>query len=166
LLPVNHLILGCLVVFNNGAKKYRCSPRLKEPKVIPATLFPTIRDFRKLAFATLTALLLFAGTRVLAADAVEGQVLAAGVPVAGSMVTLWAASSGAPNQLAQTKAGDDGRFSLSPGSTNATDRVLYLVAKGGEPKAHKGAGDNQALVFLSVLGSKPPPMSPSTSSQL
>lgn len=36
-----------------------------------------------------------------------------------------------------------------------SDGISYLVAKGGEPTAHRG-GDNPAISLLSVVGSKPP----------
>ena len=36
------------------------------------------------------------------------------------------------------------------------DAVLYLVAKGGQPTANKGGGDNPAIALMTVLGSKPP----------
>jgi hypothetical protein len=49
------------------------------------------------------------GTRALAAD-IRGQVLGAGMPITESTVTLFAASAGAPKQLAQTKTDGDGRF--------------------------------------------------------
>jgi hypothetical protein len=64
----------------------------------------------------------------LAADKITGQVLGGGAPIVGSTVTLWAASAGAPGQLAQTRTGPDGRFELSADTKGAP---LYLVAKGG-----------------------------------
>jgi hypothetical protein len=48
-----------------------------------------------------------------AAENINGQVLGAGVPIASSTVTLWAASTDAPKQLAQTRTGADGRFAIS-----------------------------------------------------
>ena len=45
-----------------------------------------------------------------AAEALDGQVLVGGKPVANSTVTLWAAGSGAPQQLAQARTDADGRF--------------------------------------------------------
>jgi hypothetical protein len=89
-----------------------------------------------------------------AANTIEGQVLSGGAPIAKSAVTLWAASADAPKQLAQTQTGDDGRFTLS--AEGSPDGILYLVANGGEPAANKGGGDNSAIAFLSVLGSKSP----------
>ena len=89
-----------------------------------------------------------------AADSINGQVLGAGAPIAGSTVTLWAASAGDPKQLAQTKTGSDGRFELRAGTGQGNDAVLYIVAKGGEPKASKIGGDNPAIALLAVLGSK------------
>jgi 5-hydroxyisourate hydrolase-like protein (transthyretin family) len=48
-----------------------------------------------------------------AAVRIEGQVQASGAPLANSTVTLWQASNGAAKQLAQTKAGSDGRFEVN-----------------------------------------------------
>jgi hypothetical protein len=85
---------------------------------------------------------------------IAGQVLGAGAPIANSTVTLWAASTGAPQQLAQTRSGDDGRFSLNAAAGG--DSVLYLVATGGQAAANKARGDNPAIALLSVVGSNPP----------
>src|SRR5262245_54382461 len=90
-----------------------------------------------------------------AAVSVDGQVQAGGIPVAGSTVTLWAASADEPRQLAQARAGTDGRFSLRSDATSASDISLYLVAKGGVPGG-KGSDDNPAIAFLTVLGNKTP----------
>ena len=91
-----------------------------------------------------------------AAVNIEGQVAAGGGAVAGSTVTLWAASAGEPKQLAQAKTGDDGRFALNSDAKLGAHASLYLVAKGGVAAANKGAGDNPALAFLAVLGGEPP----------
>src|SRR6516162_8663397 len=92
-----------------------------------------------LAFA-LTAL---SSAHAVAADRINGQVTAAGGPVAGSTVTLWAASADAPRQLAQTRTGPDGRFALSGDGKGA---ILYVVAKGGRSVADRVVvGDNPAL---------------------
>ena len=40
------------------------------------------------------------------------QVLGGGAPTANSTVTLWPASAGAPKELAQTRTGADGRFTI------------------------------------------------------
>ena len=88
---------------------------------------------------------------------IEGQVQAGGGPLAGSTVTLWAASLGDPKQLAQTKSGSDGRFELGATETPDKDVILYLVAKGGEATSNKGSGDNPAIALLTVLGNTPPP---------
>jgi streptogramin lyase len=89
-----------------------------------------------------------------AADTIEGQVLGAGAPIAKSTVTLWSASADAPKQLAQTETGADGHFTLN--AQHSPDGFLYLIAKGGEPAANKGGGDNRAIALISVLGNKPP----------
>jgi hypothetical protein len=90
---------------------------------------------------------------VFAANAIEGQVIGAGAPIAGSTVTLWAASADAPKQLAQARTGADGRFALDADGGGA---ILYLVAKGGSPAAAKAGGDNPAIALLTVIGSEPP----------
>ena len=97
---------------------------------------------------------LFVGRPAFGANSIAGQVLGAGAPIANSTVTVWAASAAAPRQLAQTRSGDDGRFSLNP--TGGGDAVVYLVATGGQPAANKARGDNPAIALLSVVGSTPP----------
>jgi hypothetical protein len=88
-----------------------------------------------------------------AAVSVDGHIQAGGMPVAGSTVTLWAASADEPRQLAQARTGTDGRFNLRSDATPASDISLYLVAKGGVPGG-KGSDDNPAIAFLTVLGNK------------
>ena len=92
---------------------------------------------------------------VAAAVRIEGQVQAAGGPIAKSTVTLWAASASAPTQLAQTQTGADGRFEVSIEQSPSEDTSLYLVATGGEAAVNK-QGDNPAIVLMTVLGNKPP----------
>ena len=80
-------------------------------------------------FSILLFTLAFAQLRAMAAE-LAGNVQGAGLPIAGSTVTLYAAGTGAPTQLAQGKTDDNGAFDLSVDQTPA-DSVLYLVAKGG-----------------------------------
>jgi len=101
----------------------------------------------------LTALGLLSSVPALAAE-IEGQVFGGGAPIAKSTVTLWLAGDGAPTQLGQAQTGDDGRFILTFQSVSP-EGISYLVAKGGEPTAHRG-GDNPAISLLSVVGSNPP----------
>jgi hypothetical protein len=89
------------------------------------------------------------------AATLKGQVLGGGAPVANSTVTLWAASAGAPKQLAQARSGADGRFTLTAPATPA-DSTVYLVAQGGQPTANKAAGSNPAIALMTVLGNTPP----------
>src|SRR5262249_45695396 len=91
-----------------------------------------------------------------AADSIEGRVLGAGAAIAKSTVTLWSAGEDAPKQLAQAQTNDDGRFTLTFQGPSSGAGVLYIIAKGGEPKAHKDNGDNPAIAMLSVIGSTPP----------
>ena len=68
---------------------------------------------RKVLFVGIALLALLAlATGPAAAQQINGQVLGAGAPIAGSTVTLWEASAGSPQQLAQTQTGADGRFRL------------------------------------------------------
>lgn len=103
----------------------------------------------------LIALGLLSSSPAVAAE-IEGQVLGGGAPIARSAVTLWSAGSAAPTQLGQAQTGDDGRFTLT--FQSPPEGVSYLVAKGGEPTAHRGGGgDNPAIALMAVLGSNPPP---------
>ncbi|HEX7978410.1 MAG TPA: hypothetical protein VF461_07400, partial [Gemmatimonadaceae bacterium] len=82
---------------------------------------------------------------------IVGRVLGAGVPIAGSSVTLWVPSDTAPRQLAETKSDADGHFALPADALRQVRSVSYIIAKGGEPKAHAGMGDNPAIALLAVL---------------
>jgi len=101
------------------------------------------------------ATILFAGS-VFAADHVSGQVLGANAPIVKSTVVLWEARAIAPKKLAETKTDEQGRFEIRSTATHGSDTSLFLLATGGEPKAHAGSGDNPAIVLLAVLGNKPP----------
>jgi hypothetical protein len=89
-----------------------------------------------------------------AADSINGQVVGAWAPIVGSTVTLWAEGASAPRQLAQTRTGADGRFTLTADGQGAN---LYLVAKGGRPSANAAGGENPGIALLAVLGNKIPP---------
>src|SRR5262245_54734176 len=91
---------------------------------------------------------------VLTVGNINGQVTGAGTPIAGSTVTLWAAGSDAPRQLAQTNTGDDGHFALGPASGKGSS--LYLIATGGKPMLTRAGGDNPAIALLTVVGREPP----------
>jgi len=97
---------------------------------------------------------MFLATGAFAAD-IKGQVLGGGAPIAQSTVTLWAASSDVPKQLAQTKTDNEGRFKVSIAGAPA-DSSLYLTAGGGIPARNKAGGNNPAIVLLAVVGSNPP----------
>jgi hypothetical protein len=89
-----------------------------------------------------------------AVDSINGQVVGAWAPIVGSTVTLWAEDASAPRQLAQTRTGADGRFTLTADGQGAN---LYLVAKGGRPSANAAGGENPSIALLAVLGNKIPP---------
>jgi hypothetical protein len=88
-------------------------------------------------------------------QAIKGRVLGAGAPIAGSTVTLYAASGGAPVELGKAKTGADGAFEVRGGGARPKDSTLYLVAKGGKAKLSQG-GDNPAIALLSVVGGQAP----------
>jgi hypothetical protein len=72
---------------------------------------------------------------------------------------LYAAGEGKPMPLAQGKTGADGSFRLDIGADklqSAADKVLYVVARGGTPKAEGAKGPNNAIALLAVLGPKLP----------
>src|SRR5262249_23717143 len=100
-----------------------------------------------------------AGVRFSGGGHLAGKVRAAGSPVAGSTVTLYAAGEGQPTQLAQGKTGEDGAFKLDLGADQlkgSEGKVLYLVARGGTPKGTADKGANDAIALLTVLGSERP----------
>ncbi|HLN12622.1 MAG TPA: hypothetical protein VK587_05510, partial [bacterium] len=87
---------------------------------------------------------------------IGGTVEGGGGPIAKATVTLWAAGPGVPQKLAETQTKNDGSFDLeSAGRTEDAD-VLYLIAKGGEPKAGGDKGPNPAITLMATLGPTPP----------
>jgi hypothetical protein len=111
--------------------------------------------FRKtVTLASLTTTSLFLIGQAVAQQDIKGQVLGGGAPIAGSKVTLYAATAGEPKQLARTKTDQQGQFEVRVTGAPA-DSSLYLLAFGGEPKL-SGEGDNPAIALLAVLGNKPP----------
>ena len=107
-----------------------------------------------LTVITASAALILSNLQATAAD-LTGNVQGAGSPIAGSTVTLYAAGTGTPAQLAQGKTDDQGAFKLTYADVPA-ESVLYLVAKGGTPKATADKGPNDAITLLAVLGVTPP----------
>ena len=117
-------------------------------------LIRSINRGRLILGALLVACVVWAA-QAFAADSIKGQVRGGDAPIAQSTVTLFAATVGAPKQLAQTKTDNEGRFEVRtagapPGSS------LYFVATGGVPAANKAAGNNPAIALLAVVGSRPP----------
>jgi hypothetical protein len=110
-------------------------------------------NVRRLKKALVALCGFFLAGQAFAAD-IKGQVMGGGAPIAQSTVTLWAASSGTPKQLAQTKTDANGNFSVRGAA--AAEASLYLVATGGVPAVNKAAGNNPAIALLSVVGSTPP----------
>lgn len=110
----------------------------------------------RLAFVLLTGGIFALACGSAMADALDGQVLGGGHPVANSTVTLWAASSGPPMLVAQARTDADGHFSFSSTDAPGTDPSLYLTAKGGHSTADKTGGDNPALALMTVVGAKSP----------
>jgi hypothetical protein len=119
-------------------------------KYIKKKAVPSLRTF----FSILLFTLVLAQVRAMAAD-LAGNVQGAGLPIAGSTVTLYAAGTGAPTQLAQGKTDDNGAFDLNVDQTPAGG-ILCLVAKGGTPKAAADKGPNDAIGLMAVLGDSLP----------
>jgi DNA-binding beta-propeller fold protein YncE len=100
------------------------------------------------------AVVLLAASGADAADIV-GKVQGANSPIAGSTVTLFAAGTGAPVQLAQGKTDEKGSFKLSV-SKMSDDSVLYVVARGGASTVAPAQAANGAIALLAVLGTARP----------
>jgi len=104
----------------------------------------------KLTLAVLAISGMFLATRAFGAD-ITGQVMGGGAPIAQSTVTLWAASSDAPKQLAQPRTDNEGRFRVSIAGAPA-DSSLYLAAGGGISARDKVGSNNPAVALLAVVG--------------
>ena len=104
------------------------------------------------AFLTLAAFV-----AILPAQATElaGTVQVAAQPLAGSTVTLYAAGTDAPKELAHGKTNGEGAFKIDAKAA-PKDSVLYVVAKGGTPQAAAGKGPNDGIVLMSLLGTSAP----------
>ena len=109
----------------------------------------------RLLTSSLAILGLLSAASAFAAN-LDGTVLGAGKPIAKSTVTLWAASAGAPQQLAQTQTGADGGFTVALPPSTSAGTSLYLVAQGGVAAASNATGDNPAIALITVMGSAPP----------
>src|SRR5215471_8580550 len=105
------------------------------------------------ATCAIVVVFFLAAMRPNAAD-VMGKVQGANRPIVGSTVTLYAASSGALAQLAQATTDDNGSFKLSV-SKMPGNSVVYVVARGGTPKAAAAQVANNAIALLAVLGTTP-----------
>ena len=84
---------------------------------------------------------------------IQGRVQGGGGPIMQSAVSLWEAGPSAPTKLAETQTKDDGSFGIQADAGNG---VLYLIAKGGEPKVGSGRGANPVIALMATLGTRPP----------
>jgi hypothetical protein len=91
-----------------------------------------------------------------AAVLVAGQVQAGGAAVAGSTVSLWAASAERPVRLTQVQSDADGNFAISVDQTPSGASSFYLIANGGTAAVSRASGANGAIALLAVLGGTPP----------
>ncbi len=107
----------------------------------------------RLIFISLCILFLMNLT-TMAAD-FSGTVYGSGSPIAGATVTLYAAGTGAPVQLAQSTTNNDGGFSLS-GINSSGAIALYLIAKGGKITGAINQTPENSLTLMSLLESQPP----------
>ena len=81
---------------------------------------------------------LLLGGPALAAEALKGEVLGGGAPIADATVTLWAAGEGAPKELGRARTDAEGRFDLGVHHTHGGEAPLYLVAQGGRAYGEQG----------------------------
>jgi hypothetical protein len=131
--------------------KYKPNPGSYDPSVLTmAAALIGAAPARCTLFSILLFTLAFAQVRVMAAE-LPGIVQGASLPIGGATVTLYAADTGTPTQLAQGKTDDNGAFDLNVDQTPA-DAVLYLIAKGGTPQAAANKGPNDAIELMPVLG--------------
>ena len=119
----------------------------------PTTLIDTMTK-RTLAALVALGFISLANISALAAE-LSGTVQGAKLPIAGSTVTLFAAGTDAPKQLAQGKSDQSGAFALSYADAPA-DSALFVVAHGGTPKAAASNGPNDAIRLMAVIGTTPP----------
>lgn len=80
---------------------------------------------------------------------VKGRVVAGGVPVSGSSVTLYAAGTIISETLGYSTTDKEGNFSIKFNKPSESG-IIYAVARGGKPEGSVSA--NEALAFLTVIG--------------
>ncbi|MDQ3021787.1 MAG: hypothetical protein M3R36_14630 [Bacteroidota bacterium] len=85
---------------------------------------------------------------------ISGTVYGSGSPVSGATLTLYAAGTGAPTQLAQSTTDNDGKFKIK--ADNISDAVLYLIAKDGKISGAANQNPSNSLTLMSLLGNEPP----------
>ena len=113
-----------------------------------------------LSLVAATGMLNFAGPAGAAEPSAKGKAISvsvqgAGSPIGSATVTLYSAGESKPLQLAQGKTDGDGAIQLQVEQA-PKDSVLYLVAKGGMPKAAAEKGPNEAIALMTVLGPEVP----------
>ena len=118
----------------------RSSLQIRRGAQMHTTLTRSSGAVRRSLELALSVLSLVSAAPVVAAS-LSGQVLGGGAPIANSTVTLWAASPGAPKELATARSGADGRFTINAPDSASADTSLYLVAQ-GRP-AHREQGERR-----------------------
>lgn len=108
-----------------------------------------------LAILAATAALLAPAAPALAASTITGKVEAAGKPLRGSHVSIWAASAAVPAWLGAATTNGKGEFELSYDSPGG-DAVLYLLAKGGKASPRSPGA---RTVLMTVAGQASAPLS-------
>jgi hypothetical protein len=114
-----------------------------------------MKTHSQLSICAALAALITVGASTDSARELTGCVLVAGQPVAGATVTLYAAGPAEPARLAESKTDDHGAFELDTGQPTS-ETQLYVVAKGGTPKAAASKSTNDAIALLALLGLTPP----------
>jgi streptogramin lyase len=122
-----------------------------------------MKEHRNIGILILVAMFIFTAAALVTepqpADARENAisvfVQGAGSPIGAATVTLYAAGEGKPVQLAQGKTDGNGAIQLKVKQA-PKDSVLYLIAKGGTPKAAAGKGPNDTIALMALLGTELP----------
>jgi hypothetical protein len=106
--------------------------------------------------ALIAAVMLAAVTAMAQPYNIGGKVEGGGGPIAKAIVTLWEAGPGVPQKVAEMQTRDDGSFDLESAVRKDDAGVLYLIAKGGEPKVGGDKGPNPAITLMATLGTTSP----------
>ncbi len=110
--------------------------------------------FNHIFFAMLLILLVCTNALVIGSE-LSGKVEIAGSPIAGATVTIYAAGSEAPKQLAQGNTDGTGVFNINFAEMQSNN-IVYLISRGGTLKASTDKPLSDGVVLLMLLGQNYP----------